>query len=229
MSRTKEVRISTIKTNHFVRKELNQDRVLFFAELLEEGEDLGAIEITTDHEMIDGRHRLEAHLLCDKEVIHAKDSEISGEAELIEKAFRANSGGALPPTRQDIEHTVGLLLDCNESMKSIAERLGLPAKLSRDLARDVKSKRQRVILQKAINSVAEGGMTVAKASEVHKVDLGKLKEALSGKKHKPEFGVSTIKATSTRMYKSASSKIASTMRKLIDQYEDGDMTEGEVL
>jgi hypothetical protein len=72
-------------------------------------------------------------------------------------------------------------------------------------------------------------MTVAKASEVHKVDLGKLKEALSGKKHKPEFGVSTIKATSTRMYKSASSKIASTMRKLIDQYEDGDMTEGEVL
>jgi len=229
MSGIVEVQITDLKINHFVRKELNQDRVLFFAELIESGEELNPIEITPNNEVIDGRHRVEAHAFFDRESVRAKVVRVSGQKDLIARAYKSNSKGSLPPSRQDTEHTVALLVGLNETAKNIADLLGIPAKIARQYAREVRAKIQRFNMQKAVKAVTEGGLTVQESAEAHKVDLKKLQEHLDGKRRPAKYGIPDVKSASTRSYKSIASKNASILRKLFDKYEDGDVTEAQVL
>ncbi|HNS34400.1 MAG TPA: ParB N-terminal domain-containing protein [bacterium] len=100
------VLISDLNKNLFVRQELDQNHVLYLAELIEAGVVLNPIEITPDMAVIDGRHRIEAAELNSQVEIKARIVSISDESELVARAYRANVGGALPPTQEDTEHTV---------------------------------------------------------------------------------------------------------------------------
>ncbi len=227
-TKTKLVQLADLKTNLFVRKEIDQDRVLYFAELIENGQTLPPIKITRDNRVVDGRHRIEAHVLNDLKGIRVEVVDIDDEIELIAEAYKANVGGALPPTPQDTEHTVMLLLERGESKKRIGELLGFPPGMARRYVNDTQSKMSRAKLLRAAGAVTDGGLTVAKAAEQYEVDIEKLKETLSGHRKKHKRGIVEIQRGLTTTYKSNGLKNAALIRSLLEKYEDGDVTERQV-
>jgi hypothetical protein len=61
-----QVPVSEIKIPVYVRKQADDDRVLFFAELYNAKADIPPIQITVDNRLVDGRHRLLAQELNDQ-------------------------------------------------------------------------------------------------------------------------------------------------------------------
>ena len=227
--RTQMVALKDLQINLFVRKALNHDHALALAELIENDVVLPPIQITTEMVVIDGRHRIEAHDVLNRKEIEAEVVEIADETELIAEAYKANVGGALPPTKDDTEHTIMLLLERGETIKHVSDLLHLPSGITRRYVNELKSKMTRAKIQRALAAIANDGLTVAKAAEQFEVDLDKLKENLSGQRRKHRQGIRDIQASSTRNYKSLGSKNAAMLRKLLDKYEDSDVTEDQVL
>ncbi|MBS3903160.1 MAG: hypothetical protein KGZ30_02155 [Anaplasmataceae bacterium] len=226
--KTRMMLISDLETNLFVRDSLDQDHALMLAELYEAGIELPPIQVAKGKIVVDGRHRIEARQLALKKDIEVEDIDLVDETEIIAAAYRANVGGSLPPKRQDTEHTICLLLQRGQSQKSIAELLSVPPSLARRYVKEVQSRMSRAKLQRAASSVTDGGMTVAKAAETHGVDSAKLKEILSGRRRKKTWGVAEIKAQLSLSYKSNGLKTAAAVRKLIEKFEDGDVTARQV-
>lgn len=227
-TKTETVALKDLRTNLFVRQALNPDHALFLAELIENGVELPPIRITRERVVIDGRHRIEAHELNNRVEIRAEIVDVGTESELIAEAYKANIGGSLPPTPQDTEHTIMLLLERGEAMKRIGDLLGLPAGMARKYINSVKSKTSRQKLMKAAAAITDGGLTVAKAAEQYEVDADALKQVLSGHKRKHKMGVAEVQRGLTKTYKSLSSKNAALIRGLLEKYEDGDVTERQV-
>ncbi len=144
------VAIKDLRTDLFVRTALNHDRVTQFGLVIEAGEqELPPIEVTRNLAVVDGRHRIAAYDMMSKTEIPAVYVEVQGEVGLIARAFQANLGGSLPPTMEDIKHTVLLLLDRGESGKRIGELLNLPGPIARKYVSDVKSRQMDIKLQRA--------------------------------------------------------------------------------
>ncbi len=221
------VKISDLKLNLFVRYQLNQDHVLYLAELIQNGIKLPDIFIAPDKTLIDGRHRIDAYELNDIKEIDAEVLNVTTKSEMIAAAYKANTGGSLPPTQADTELTVMNLIECGESKKRIGELLGLPGGMARRYITDVQSRMMRAKVQRALEMVTGGSVTVPKAAEIQGIPVEKLKEALAGRRKKKN-GVTEIQRTLTGLYRSIGIKNAVTMRTLIEKYEDGDVTEKEV-
>lgn len=222
------VALKDLRVNMFVRQALNEDHALYLAELVEHGEKLPPIKITRERVVVDGRHRIEAHTLNNRTEIEAEIVEVGSETELITEAYKANVGGALPPSRQDTEHTVMLLLEHGETKKRIGELLALPPGMARKYVTEVQSRMSRAKLQRAADAVTSGGLTVAKAAEQHSVDLEKLKEFMSGYRRRHKQGVAEMRRKLTWLYRSVSQKNARLLRSLIEKFEDGDVNERQV-
>jgi hypothetical protein len=233
---TKVVNLADLQTNLFVREELNQDHVMSLAMLIEAGVEMNTlIEIgyvasdpAKKETVVDGRHRKEAYELNDVKKIDVKVLEFEDEIEMISYAYKRNAGGSKPPTIADTEHTVGLLLQRNESMKRIGELLGLPTSIARKFANNVKSRMNRQQIQHAIAAITDNNLSVSKAAERFDVDIEKLKEILSGKRRKHKKGVADLQRVLTSNSKSASLKSANIIKRLLQEYEDGDVTQQQV-
>ena len=233
---TKSVKLADVQTNLFVRDALDQNHVLYLAELIENGVEMkDLIEIgyvVTDSEkaetIVDGRHRKEAYELNQVVEVKAKVFEFEDEAEMIAYAYGKNTGGSRPPTAADNEHTVKLLLECKESVKRISDLLGWPMGMARKYVSDVRSRMNRAKLQRAAEAVTEGGLTVAKAAEVHEVDVEKLKEILSTHRKKHKTNLQDLHRQLSTLYNSLGKKHAAVVKKFMDKYEDGDVSEKQV-
>ncbi|MEK7390717.1 MAG: ParB/RepB/Spo0J family partition protein [Patescibacteria group bacterium] len=223
------VKIVDLKKNLFVRLALNEDHVLYLADLIGNGVKLSPITITPDLTVNDGRHRIAAYELLGLTEIEAEVVNIGSEIEQIAMAFKANVGGSLPPTQQDVEHTIELLLERGETKKRIGELLGLPAGMARRYVDVVQSRVARTTLMKAVAAVTDGGLTVAKAAEMHGVDPEKVKAVLSGHRRNNKLGgMAEIHRNLTKTYKSLSSRNAALVRGILVKHEDGDMSEKQV-
>lgn len=230
--KTMKVKLQDLQRNLFVRKELDTERACFLAELIENGVPMHEnIKATRDFVIVDGRHRWEAFDLNKITEVDVDIVDVVDEVTLIAEAYKANIGGSKPPTVEDTNHTIELLIERKQTIKAIAELMALPQSMARKYVSEVKSRLNRAKLMAAVNSVTHGGLTVGQASMQYEVDVEKLKETLSGtrKKHKENAnGVEELHRSLTRQYKSISSTNASTLRKLLEQYEDGDVTPGQV-
>lgn len=230
-SNRKEVvleQIGNLVLNLFVRKELNPDRVIFLAEMIQNGEKLHPIKINRQRMVIDGRHRIEAHDLNNLKEIECTILDINDEAEIISEAFKSNLGGALPPTPEDTEHAVELLLKRGESKKRIAELLALPIGMAKKFVTDVQSRMNRVKKQQAAAAVTEGGLTMQQAATKYDIDIEQLRDFMSGFKKKNKQGIDALQRTLTVLYKSLGQKNAASLRRTIEKFEDGDVTEKQV-
>ena len=223
------MQLSEITVDLFVRKELDPQRVLFFKDLYGNGVHVEPMWVTESGRLIAGRHRLEAHILRKDKMVKVKTFHVTSDTELIAMAYRENTGGSKPPTDADSEHTVMLLLDRGESVSSIARHLGLPMSMTRRHVKEVRSKMNRTKLLQAAALVTEKDMTVIKAAEQCGVDPNRLKEVLTGtSRRKRVMGVDDIGRNITVIFRSAGSKNAALLRKVMEKFEDGDMTQKQV-
>lgn len=230
--RAERVSLADLKVNMFVREELDHDHVLYLAGLIDANVKMkDNIWATPEHHMIAGRHRKEAYELAGhKEVdvdIYVPDNELDH----IAAAYKENTGGSKPPTISDTEHTIGLMIERGASARSIAELLGLPGSLTRKYVAEVKSKLDRAKLVRAATAVTEGNLTVQKAAEQFGADPEKLKELLSGsrKREKRGNGIAEMQRALTKLYRGAGQKNSVLCRRLIEKFEDADMSSKEVL
>lgn len=230
--KTMTVPLQDLQRNLFVRKELDTERVLFLAELIENGVQMHTkIRATRDLVIVDGRHRWEAYDLNKITEVEVEIVDIVDEVTLIAEAYKANTGTSKPPTADDTNHTIELLIERKQTIKAIAELMALPSSMARKYVTEVKSRLNHAKLRSACNSVLTGGLTVAQAAVQYEVDVEKLKEALSGtRKNQKEnkHGVEELHKTLTRQYKSLSSTNAAILRKFTDKYEDGDVTAEQI-
>jgi len=209
----KPVKIADLKRNLFVRQELDQDRALYFAMMIEAGTEPDPIE---GYEL-NGRTEIPAVVI-----------RVSSQAELISMAYQANTGGPLPPTQRDTEHTVSLLVETGETQKRIAELLGLPLSVARTFVRSIQSKKTRATIQAAVTAVTDGGLTVVTAAEHYGVEPQVLRERLTGHRRRAQQGIAEIQGELTRRYKGVSCRNAALMRRLLDMLADGDVNRKQV-
>jgi hypothetical protein len=217
------VPITSLKTNLFVRKSLNYDHANMLKKLMVAGKKLPAIQINPDFVVIDGRHRIAAHEMLGLKEIEVEVIAVTDEIDMSSMAFKANDGGALPPSDADKEHTVELLIDRKESHHNIAKLLGLPLDLVRHYIKSIKSKSSARKLAAAAADVTTGGLTMTKAAEAHNVDIDKLRTKLGGGIHCHE-GLDGLKARISSSHRSIAARDAAVCRGVIEKYEDGIMT-----
>lgn len=134
---------------------------------------------------IDGRTRgaARAYLnLPDVPAVICNGSLRDDPLELYAEALESNWGGAKPPTREDIAHTIQRMLELGASQKAIRERLHfLPSGAASayiSWANAVLNKRR---MARALDAVAEG-LSVEGAACDNKVKVNLLRDAISGKK-----------------------------------------------
>lgn len=223
----KTIKISEIKPNLFVRQQINPDHVLFLAGLIEGGVELPPIELTKHNVLIDGRHRIQAFEMNNRDEIPYKVVEVEGDVEMISRAYRANLGGSLPPTPQDTEHTVMELLRRDVPMKAIADLLGLPTSTARNYAKSVKGKMTNIDLQRAASLVHESSMNVSQAAAEVGVDEDRLREFMKGHVKRGR-DVAEIQRTITKRYRSLAASNSDMFRKLFDRFQDGDIRQKQV-
>lgn len=228
--KTEMIEIAELKINLFVRSKLDVAHAVHFGELLENGVPLPPITLARGGTVIDGRHRIEAHQLLDRTTIEAIRLDIDDEDQLavIAAAYQANIGGSLPPTREDTEHTVLMLLARGASTRVIAETLQFPSALARKYIKEVESKQRRALIQKAASAVTESDLTVPVAAEKFGVDVEQLKDFLSGGR-KRKKAVEDHRRHLTKLCRSNSQKIAGVLKSAIRRFEDGECTEDFVI
>ncbi len=223
------VHVDSLKTNLFVRERLDDDRVQYFLDLFIAGQEIKEIEINKDREIIDGRHRHMMYQIADVVEIEVVEKDISDPEELIAVAYRANAGGALPPTRQDTEHTISLLVERNTTVKRISEILGLPTSMVRDYVKEVKAKIERRAIQNALRDITVDGLTVQQAADKNGINVEKVKNAIAPKRKKErKQAVSEIKRRLTALHRSSNLKETNIYKKMAEGFEDGDLTQVHV-
>lgn len=230
MGKIVKVRIDHLKKDIYVRVQRDENRVYMFFSLLIDNVALPPIKITKDFQVIDGRHRIEAHEQAERTEIEAEIIEIKNTADFIAEAYRANCGGSLPPSKEDTEHTIRMLLEQGISKKKICELLVLPTELGKKYVETVQSRINRQKLNNAADAVTGRNYTIVQAAEEFKIDPERLKDFLSGrKKRKSKTGVPEMKAQLTTRFRGIgvdNGKILSHLRKML---EEGDISLAEAL
>jgi hypothetical protein len=238
-----------IIVNLYVRKELSQDHCMYLACLLDDADDPVALEpivVIPEFEdrtddvlhfiqgsdkyvLVYGRHRLWAldKILDRSEVKVLVILEgITTKSELISLAYRENTGGSLPPTNADTEHTIEELLKLKASKKKIADMLGLPPGLARKFVNNVESRLERAKVNRVLRKVAEESITIVEAAREEGVDPGKVRRKMvtgAGPDVNGNEDADMVRREVSNTYKSLASKNASRFRSLLEKYDDGDV------
>ena len=194
MATTKEkvvmLPLSQIANKFDVRIALDQDRVVQFAGMYEHDPDLlppvRVVRIGDDrYAYIDGRTRgaARAYLdLPDVPAVICNGSLRDDPLELYAEALESNWGGAKPPTREDIAHTIQRMLELGAAQKAIRERLHfLPSGAASayiSWANAVLNKRR---MARALDAVAEG-LSIEGAAKENKIKPDLLRDAIAGKR-----------------------------------------------
>lgn len=216
------VKVADLRTNLFVRERLDDDRVLALLDIYLNGTEIEPPVINKEKEIIDGRHRRMMYMHAEVEEIIALETDITDPEELIAAAYKANTGGALPPTREDTEHTIASLVQRGATVKRIAEVLALPPEMVRGYVKEVKAKIERRAITDALNDMAVEGLTVQQAADKHSIDADKLRATISPKKKKErKQAVSDEKRDITKLHRSLSLKEQHVYARAFNKLEDG--------
>ncbi|MBI5138287.1 MAG: ParB N-terminal domain-containing protein [Candidatus Vogelbacteria bacterium] len=222
--------VSDLKVVLFVRKELDQDRVLQFALRYEagEGEKLGPLLVNEDYEIIDGRHRFAALPLASILTVECIVRCFASKEEELITAFVANMGGAMPPTTEDFHFVINQLMDQRLTRRQTQNRFEsyVPKTIMRRYCDEVQSKRNHSAMAKARAVVSNGEMKVDEAAVKFAVDPKALKDLIAGVRNRQktvgrELGV--IKVELAKRHKALSVYMQKMFADLFKKYEDGDI------
>jgi len=225
--------IADLKKTFFVRRETNQDRVLFFMELYESGSTVPPIKVVRGSmEIYDGRHRVEALDHLERKHAECELVEQGELAEMLVGSFGENFGGAMPPTRADTVFVMKQLIEANVPNARIksyfAPNFFRPSHADK-LLKEAHSKVSEAKMKRAVNAVAHGEVTVYKAAEDHGVRVEDLKAKVSGTKRKGRgTDIGEIKAEISNRNKGNSNRTVAIFRDLLDKFQDGEISDKKV-
>jgi len=230
MAKTIEVHLKDLTTKFDVRKKLNDSQVLNLAYLYEAGEELPPILITKQMEIVDGRHRKAAMELAGRQVAQCIISPETDDGSLIVHALKANIGGALPPSKEDIVHSAVLLFNQGWNEKKILDNMPFPRPVSRRYVKDAWGIILNAKLTSAMKAIADDGLSVRAASERYGVPEEKIKEHLNpNRKREKHKSAKWRMQHIARAFQGFHRKIAYEIQALSNSYEEHDVSEDEAL
>ncbi len=218
--------IRELKTTFFVRRSLDEEHALRLAELLENGTELPPILITPTGEVIDGRHRMEAHELTNRKEIRCRIVNVQEVSAIIAMGYKANTGGSLPPKKEDTEHTIELLLLRKVPKRRIAELLELPMGLASKYVNQVEFRLSQARLRQALRDVSDG-VTVEVAAKKNDVEVKALRQAISGRTRKIST-ITELKKLATSQFRSNGANVRSLLKKAEEEFNDGNLSAKEL-
>lgn len=224
-----ELAINQLNVAFYVRLKRNEDRVEQLADLIKNGTILDPIVVTEKtKQIVDGRHRLAAYERLEIKRIDCKLVPEMSETQLIAAAFEANCGGSLPPTNDDINHVIGLMLDKGVPITQICKTLPFPPGLVRTHVKNVSSAKNKQKLRFAVNDVADNDISIPAAAKKFGVDEKALRNEVRGKKPKGPTGTAgEMTGHLTSIGRSTSQKIAKVMMKLQELIETGEISKSQ--
>jgi ParB-like chromosome segregation protein Spo0J len=210
----------------FVRRGLDEDRVLHFEELYRAGEKVEPIWITEDHELIAGRHRKAGAKRAGKVMIECVVKPNKPRGQLIMMAFKENLGGSLPPSRGDIEFAIQQMLENKVMVQDIIAQVDLPRSVLQIYIRNARSRIAQAKLNKALAAMIDENLSMNEAAKKYDIPWERLKEALQKRKKKSssKSGAPAIKSKLTQAFRNTSLVLHGNMRVVFSRIEVGDMT-----
>ena len=230
------VALAKIVNKFDVRIALDDDRVLQFVSLYQNGVDLPPVKLIRIDEdsyaYVDGRHRGAARAYMNLEDVLATIVDADTDpVDLFAQALQANWGGSKPPTRDDITHTVLRMIELGATQKAIREKLSFmpPAATSAHISW-AKSVLHRRALSRALDSVSEG-LSVDLAAKTFGLKPTFLKDVISGKKGRWGAARSSeqqiaveLKAYISRQLFSANAGISKKITLLLKRVDEGEVS-----
>lgn len=233
---TKTVKSKDITWNFYVRDSLNEDHVLYLTELYEQKINLPPIKVKeigpNKYEGVDGRHRFNAQTtMLERESIQVEIVDYKNKSDEIFDAFKSNLGGPLPPTREDVKHTIELMLAVSgrESVyKYFCPKYYDSATIRRYMD-DIVSQQYHTLINTAKRAVLEGDLSVSKAAKQYRIKETDLRLALGGikKGHKIKK-FDDIKRNFTFTSRSSAHKYQAGISNAIELYEQGEISASDV-
>lgn len=221
-------RLADLKTDHFVRVALDHNRVIEFAVLMEKGVQFPAIIISPDNQVIDGRHRREAHLLVGTEEVDViVRTEVKTVIDIYVEGFKSNDKSALPHTKEDREHVIRKLLELGAPRAKISQMLDVPESLANDWIAKVVAVDKQAAIKRAIRAIANDNISIEEAAKRFRIKVKDVQKALETKSSRVS-GYGEIKKNLTNIAKSNSKKLGEQIRRATDAFRDGDMTKEEL-
>lgn len=236
----KVVKLAELKTRYFVRKGINQDHVLMLAELYEaaflESKDsvtaskaIQSIQVTEELEVVDGRHRKEAMELAQLTDVRVELLPPMTTAELVVAAAKANYGGALPPTREDMIFTVEQLLTKHGmTAKMVEDSLTmLPKSVARKYINMATKRIHDLKMRLAITDITNG-INLAAAAKVHGLKPEAIQMVLEGKRPRSKTGAAQLSSALTSYHKGYAIQVGRVINRALEEYRDGEISEDAV-
>jgi len=225
-----DVEITSLQIPFYVRRKLDEGWTLQLAELVENGTSLPPIKVYRGKDgkwyVRDGRHRIEAHKLLDRKHIKALIvAPARDEVGEISAAYNDNAGGALPPSKEDMAHTITLLLGHGLRPAQIAALIPtFPQSLVRKYVDTIHNREKQARLREAVGAVADGELNAPQAAEKYGVDLDQLRTAIGGKKKASVARAAEVVRGLQQRALSYSQTNAQLMKKQVEGFLDGDIT-----
>jgi hypothetical protein len=224
----KELLLSAITTDFYVRVAPSEDRINYFVELYKAGVAVPPIWVSKDGTLVAGRHRKAAQERLARKKAHALVLAETNRAKLIAIAFAENygdEGHPMQPTQTDIEHTIELLFNEGVPRAQVARMLPLAPRVFKYYAEAVQGRMIKKKMRSAVNAVAEGTCTVKQSAEKYGVDLDKLKGEIRGEKQESKLSIiSDLEARLTQRAKSFSGTLGQVKRRVLEALTDSEIT-----
>jgi hypothetical protein len=229
--------LAQIKNKFDVRTTLDEDRVLQLVGLYEGGVDLPPVELIQlgddSYAYVDGRHRGAARAYLDLKDVPAiiSDRSLAEDApQLFAYALELNWGGAKPPTRDDITHTIIRMMENGAAQTVVRSYLSfIPNGSLRAYIASARSTVMKRKISKSLDAIAEGA-AIEEAAKRYAVPLDSLKDVVSGKKGRwgknrsseVEY-LTALKLYISKELASVNNGIAKKMQDLQKKVEDGEV------
>lgn len=230
--KARSVPVGQLKVTFNVRKHLDEDRVIQFAQLMEAGVEFPPIEATVDNEVVDGRTRLEAYKLVGKDQIMVKIVPNRNPVDMIGHAIAANLGGAKPPSQVDLRYGIEQMLLEGASETKIKDLIPLPGEVVRRYITDARSTIRKRRIEKAIDSMVNENKSLLDAASDNSLTLKELKGALETKAKKRSAKFSDVHAITGALgtqFAALSRKVTAQAKKSFHEWEDGVSNDGTIL
>jgi hypothetical protein len=224
----KIVNIESIHQEFFVRRSLDEDMVIQFAEALEAGAKFPPIEVVDRDDggyiLVNGRHRLAANNLNSARTMSVRVLASKPRHALIQLAMADNMGGSKPPTRSDIQFATINAIEAGAKVIDVQRGLEkfYPTSVASRFINDARSNINARRTRKALTLMADGA-TIESAAKEAGVGVKSIKGALVRKKKKTrEYGtITAVKGGISHRLRSFAQKNAAALRVMfVDLEED---------